>query len=193
MLNNFLGSLDIAGIKPSRILLQTGAKNYNVHQGPARTPFVESAPRANIEPNFYYPQEDSLWKYCKEHGVSWNVICPAWILGAVNNAAMNALHPFAVYAAVQAHKGEKMEFPGSYETWLGNTEHSTAYLTGYLSEWAVLEDKCKNQKFNASDTCLVANNRIWPEIARWYGTTSVEEPGEEPQKLDHTRSSQLTI
>ncbi|KAK4497985.1 hypothetical protein PRZ48_010641 [Zasmidium cellare] len=183
LLDNFLGSLDIAGIKPARFLLQTGAKNYNIHQGPARTPFVESAPRVNVEPNFYYPQEDSLWKWSERHGSAWNIICPAWIIGAVNNAAMNALHPFAVYAAVQAHKGEKTDFPGTYETWLANTEHSTAYLTGYLSEWAVLEDKCKNQKFNASDGCLVANNRLWPEIARWYGTTSVEQPELDESKL----------
>lgn len=89
---------------------------------------------------------------------------------------MNALLPFAYYAAVQAHKGERMEYPGAYENWMSIGEHSTAYLTGYLSEWAVLEDKCKNQKFNASDCCPIPNNRLWPEIARWYGTTSAEQP-----------------
>lgn len=89
---------------------------------------------------------------------------------------MNALHPLAVYAAVQAHKGETLQYPGAYENWLATGEHSTAYLTSYLSEWAVLEDKCKNQKFNASDTCHIANNRLWPEVARWYGTSSVSEP-----------------
>jgi hypothetical protein len=168
LLRNFLSSLDIAGIKPSRFLLQTGAKNYNVHQGPSRTPYVESDPRNNIEPNFYYPQEDLLFDYCKSHpGISWNIICPAWVIGATTNAAMNALHPLAIYAAVQAHKGQKMEYPGAYENWLSVGEHSTAYLTGYLSEWAVLEEKCANQKFNASDTCPIPNNRLWPEVARW--------------------------
>lgn len=38
-----------------------------------------------IEPNFYYPQEDILWKYCEENGTGWNIIMPAWIIGAVNN------------------------------------------------------------------------------------------------------------
>lgn len=51
-----------------------------VHQGPARTPFIESAGRTNIEPNFYYPQEDLLFQYCRDHpSTSWNVICPAWV------------------------------------------------------------------------------------------------------------------
>lgn len=108
---------------------------------------------------------------------------PAWVIGATTNAAMNALHPLAVYAAVQAHKGEQLQYPGAYENWIGVGEHSTAYLTGYLSEWAILEDKCKNQKFNASDTCHVANNRLWPEVARWYGTTSVTQPVLDESKI----------
>tara|TARA_R110002060_G_scaffold1755_3_gene3283 strand:- start:841 stop:978 length:138 start_codon:yes stop_codon:yes gene_type:complete len=41
-------------------------------------PAVESDPRVEIEPNFYYPQEDMLWEYCGREGVGWNVIRPAW-------------------------------------------------------------------------------------------------------------------
>ena len=49
-------------------------------------------------------------------------------------------------------------------------------MTGYLSEWAVLESKCANQKFNASDTCALPNNRLWPELARWYGAKGYDLP-----------------
>ncbi|GIZ48325.1 hypothetical protein CKM354_001139100 [Cercospora kikuchii] len=188
LLRNFLGALKISKITPKRFLLQTGAKNYNVHQGPARTPHVESDPRSNVAPNFYYPQEDLLFEYCKKNNTAWNIICPAWVIGAVNNAAMNALHPIAIYAAVQAHKGEKMEYPGALVNWLAPVEHSTAYLTGYLSEWAVLEERCANQKFNASDTCPIPNNRLWPEVARWYGTTSVDRP-----ELDESKITTLDL
>lgn len=108
---------------------------------------------------------------------------------------MNALHPLAVYAAVKAHQGKTLEFPGNLDAWLGVSEHSTAMLTGYLSEWAVLEDKCANQKFNASDTCPLPNNRLWPELARWYGCKdyglpeldeskiTVVDPGDKPTPL----------
>lgn len=58
----------------------------------------------------------------------------------------------------------------------GSQEHSTAMLTGYLSEWAALESHTANQKFNASDSCPLPNNRLWPELARWYGVTSVGKP-----------------
>lgn len=78
LLRNFLGALPLAGLKPKRFLLQTGAKNYGVHLGAALNPAVESDPRVELEPNFYYPQEDMLWEYCKEEGVGWNVIRPAW-------------------------------------------------------------------------------------------------------------------
>ncbi|KAK5684168.1 hypothetical protein LTS10_004032 [Elasticomyces elasticus] len=184
LLKNFLGALDIASITPKRFLLQTGAKNYGTHLGPARTPYVESDPPVTLEPNFYYPQQNCLWKYCDEHSIGWNIICPAWIIGAVNNAAMNALHPLAVYAAVQAHKGEKLDYPGDFNAWMGVTEHSSAMLTGYLSEWAVLEEKCANHKFNASDTCPLPNNRLWPELARWYGCDGYGGPELDESKLN---------
>lgn len=56
LLDNFLNALPLANLTPKRVLLQTGAKNYGVHLGRARTPYVESDPRVTLEPNFYYPQ-----------------------------------------------------------------------------------------------------------------------------------------
>jgi hypothetical protein len=79
LLKNFLGALKLAGIKPNRFLLQTGAKNYGIHLGASLTPQIESDPRVTLEPNFYYPQEDMLWEYCRQNpGIGWNVIRPAW-------------------------------------------------------------------------------------------------------------------
>ena len=69
-----------------------------------------------------------------------------------------------------------MDFPGDLDAWLGLSEHSTAMLTGYLTEWVVLEDKCANNKFNASDTCPIPHNRLWPELARWYGSPGINIP-----------------
>lgn len=96
---------------------------------------------------------------------------------------MNVFPPLAVYAAVQAHKGEEMRFPGDYNAWIGTSEHSTAMLTSYLSEWAVLEDKCANHKFNASDGCPLPNNRLWPELARWYGANASTRPELDESKI----------
>lgn len=185
LLSNFLDALPEAGIKPRRILHQTGAKNYGVHLGRHRTPACESDPQPkHLQPNFYYPQEELLFKYCKEHPeTDWNLIHPGWIVGAVSTAQINGFHPFAVYAAVCAHKGEPMQFPGDWSTWQFEVHPTTAILTGYLSEWAILEDKCKNERFNAQDTSPMSWDRFWHECARWFGVKSgVRGPEEDDNK-----------
>jgi hypothetical protein len=96
LLKNCIDALERAQIRPKRFLLQTGAKNYGVHLGPALAPYEESDPRVMIEPNFYYPQEDILWEYSKRVGVPWNVTRPSMILGAVEDAAMNVAHPVRI-------------------------------------------------------------------------------------------------
>lgn len=180
LLDNFLKAITLAKITPKRFLLQTGAKNYGVQIGRVRAPAIESDPApTHLEPNFYYPQEKVLFEYCKANNTSWNVIRPAWILGAVSNAQMNALLPVAIYAAVQAHKGEPISFPGDWETWQYEDNHSTALLTGYLSEWAVLEDKAKNQAFNAQDTGPMTWDRLYEELVRWFGVEKGIVPPEE--------------
>jgi hypothetical protein len=75
LLRNFLDALPMLKLKPKRILLQTGAKNYGVHLGRVRTPCVESDPQpSHLQPNFYYPQEEILFRYCEEHAeTAWNV------------------------------------------------------------------------------------------------------------------------
>ncbi|KAJ5605694.1 hypothetical protein N7510_008475 [Penicillium lagena] len=179
LLTNFLSALSLCKIKPHRIALQTGAKNYGVHLGRIRTPAIESDPRVTLEPNFYYPQEDALWDWCAHNNVEWNVIRPSWIIGAVKAAQMNALYPFAVYAAVAAHRGQPLVFPADWSAWLMESHHATARLTGYLTEWAVLEEKCRNEAFNAQDTSPLSFDRLWEELIRWFG---VEKGGVGPKE-----------
>ncbi|KAJ8117826.1 hypothetical protein OPT61_g1069 [Boeremia exigua] len=168
---SFLKALEIAKIVPERILLQTGGKNYGLQYGRIPQPCIESDPQPrHLEPNFYYPQEDALFDYCKRHPeTSWNVIRPFAVLGSALKAQMSGLYLFCVYSAVQAHKKETLQFPGDWVTWQGSAPSSTARLTGYLSEWAVLHDSCRNQSFNAVDTNALTFERLFAELARWYG------------------------
>ncbi|KAF3052334.1 hypothetical protein E8E11_009815 [Didymella keratinophila] len=138
---------------PKRILLQTGEKNYGVHIGRVRTSIVESDPQPrHLSPNFYYPQEDALRAFCEEHPeTKWNIVHPFAIIGATEHASMNTFMSFDIYAAVQAQKGEPLKFGSDFASWQFEAAHSTARLTGYLSEWAVLEEQCANQAFNARD------------------------------------------
>ena len=181
---NFLESLPLAGLKPKRILLQTGGKNYGMHMGRIRTSAVESDPQPrHLGPNFYYPQEDMLREFCEEHAeTGWNIVMPAAVIGATQHASMNTFVSFVIYAAVQAHRKEPIRFGGDWSSWQFESANSTARLTGYLSEWAVLEDKCKNQAFNAQDGGLLSWDRFFHELARWYGVDGICGPEKEESK-----------
>ncbi|KAI9159190.1 hypothetical protein HJFPF1_07198 [Paramyrothecium foliicola] len=189
LLSSFLQALEIAEVAPKRILLQTGGKNYGLQLGRGPQPCVESDPQPrHLGTNFYYPQEDSLFDYCKRHPqTSWNVIRPFGVMGSAVKAQMSGLYLFCVYAAVQAHKKEPLYFPGDWNTWQGPTPMSTARLTGYLSEWAVLNDSCENQAYNSLDSNSMTNERFWAELARWYGNEKgAVGPLEDPSKYEKT-------
>ncbi|KAF1914798.1 hypothetical protein BDU57DRAFT_304851 [Ampelomyces quisqualis] len=183
----FLEALEIAKVTPKRILLQTGGKNYGVHFGRVPQPCVESDPQPrHLIPNFYYAQEDSLKEYCKRHPqTSWNIIRPFGVIGSALNAQMSGLYLLCVFAAVQAHKKEPLYFPGDWATWQGSIPLSTARLNGYLSEWAVLHDGCENQAYNSVDSNSMTFERIFKELARWYGNDKgVVGPAADPAKFE---------
>lgn len=168
LVSNFLEAMKVASIQPKRFMLQTGAKNYGGHLGPTKLPQEESDPRVTLEPNFYYPQEDIVAKYCKETGCGWNVCMPGPILGAVPDAAMNAAFPLAVYCAVCKKLGQPLEFPGDINSWQFNQSMSSSMMNAYMEEWAVLQGP-PNEKYNTCDSSAFAWEGGWPRVAGWYG------------------------
>lgn len=183
--NNFLRALEIQDIIPKRILLQTGGKNYGGHIGRARTPYVESDPQpTDLADNFYYPQEESLFDFCRRHPTThWNTVMPFGVIGPTPSPGMNTMLPFAVMAATQAKRGEPIFFGGDISAWQYEQQFSTARLTGYLCEWAVLEDKCKDQAFNAVDGSCMSWDRFFSELVRWYNV----EAGISGPELDESK------
>ncbi|EGE01678.1 NAD dependent epimerase/dehydratase [Trichophyton equinum CBS 127.97] len=168
MLSNFLDAVKLAGITPKRVMLQTGAKNYGIHLGPTMTPQREGDPRVLLEPNFYYTQEDTLFRYCEETGASWNVVMPSFVLGAVKEAAMNMMYPLGIFGAIQAHLGRPLVYPGELASYMMPLDLSSAMLNGYLEEWAVLTPKAANHAFNACDNSAFTWAAFWPTFASWY-------------------------
>ncbi|KAF4460647.1 nad dependent epimerase dehydratase family [Fusarium albosuccineum] len=173
MLQNLLDALPLAYTVPKRILLQTGGKNYGMHIGRVRTPIVESDPQPrHIADNFYYHQEDAIKAVCEKFpGTTWNVVRPFGIIGAAPNSPLNMFMSFAIYAAVQAHKGDPLEFGGDLTAWQFEASHSSVRLTSYLSEWAVLEPDCANQAFNAVDGGALSWDRFFGALAEWWGVS----------------------
>ncbi|KAK5226439.1 hypothetical protein LTR47_009117 [Exophiala xenobiotica] len=187
LLENFIGGLKVANLTPKRFLLQTGAKQYGFHIGPATSPSFESDPRITSEKNFYYAQEDILSAYCHETGAQWQVVRPSYIIGAVRDNLLNHLVGIAVYASVQAYLKEPLSFPGDYIAWDREYCQSTALLNAYLEEWAVLSPHTGNQAFNAQDGLPFTWGRLWPYLAEWYGT-SWNPPEGDPSKYRTTES-----
>lgn len=105
---------------------------------------------------------------------------PARILGAVPDAAMNLVFPLGVYASVQKHLGEKLEFPCDLQAWEVHQCMSSSKMNGYMEEWAVLNDYAKNEKFNTMDGTTLTWGNFWPKYAKWYGI------GFERPSMDHS-------
>ena len=168
LFQNFLEALPLADIKPKRIMLQTGAKNYGVHLGPTTTPQEEDHARITLEPNFYYPQEDFLWEFCRRYDIGWNIVMPSFIMGAVPDAAMNLVYPLGIYASVIAHLKSILEFPTDLKAWEATHVGSSSMLNAYLEEWATLTDGAKNEKFNAADSSPFTWGNFWAKLASWY-------------------------
>ena len=181
LISNFIEGLKLAELAPKRFLLQTGAKHYGFHIGPATSPSFETDPRITLENNFYYPQEDILEKYCKEIGAGWNVVRPSYIIGAVRDNLLNHMVGFAAYASVQAHRKQPLAFPGDYVAWDKEICQSTAMVNAYLEEWAVLTPDAANHAFNAQDGTPFTWGRFWPYLASWYGIPWTPPPSD-PEK-----------
>ena len=147
-------------------MLQTGAKHYGLHLGPALAPQHETDPRILLEPNFYYPQEDLVTEFCKQTGAGWNVARPSFILGAVKDAAMNIAYPFGVYATVQAYLNKPLVYPGDVASFENTNDGSTARLDAYLEEWAVLTPLARN-----CDSSAFTWEKFWISLAGWYNVT----------------------
>lgn len=150
-------------------MLQTGAKHYGLHLGLVKQPMQEWDPLVNIEPNFYYYQEEKLATYCSSNSLSYNIVMPSTILGAVPDAAMNGAFPLAVFCAVNWHLKRPLEYPGSVASWQMPQCMSSSMLNAYLEEWAVLQPNAGNQRFNALDNSEFTWEAAWPLVAGWYG------------------------
>ncbi|KAM0249167.1 hypothetical protein ACHAQJ_009174 [Trichoderma viride] len=164
-----LNTLTLAQKVPKRFLLQTGAKHYGVHLGPAISPMEESDPRFLAEPNFYFPQEDLLWKWSRENNTEWNVTRPGFIIGAVREASMNISNGLALYAAIQKELGGSLEFPGDISAWDVEKHLSSALLLSYHAEWAALNPSTRDQILNISDGSVFTYGKFWPVLAAIHG------------------------
>lgn len=169
LFSNFLSGLTLANITPKRTLLQIGGKYYGLHLGPTASPMDESDPRHGIEPNFYFPQMDLLHAWAAKHNTEYVETIPGFILGATSTAVMNILYPLSIYASVQSHLKQPLNFPADLPAWLAEKHQSTASLMCYHAEWALLSPNTANTALNHADGGSFSWGKFWPVLASWYG------------------------
>lgn len=124
--------------------------------------------------------------------MGWNVVRPSYIIGAVRDNLLNHMVGFAIYASVQAHLQQPLEFPGDYLAWDREMCQSTALLDAYLEEWAVLTPEAKNEAFNVQDGLPFTWGRFWAYLAGWYGvgwTPPVEDQGKYRETISRAKET----
>ncbi len=160
--------------------LVTGTKQYlgpfeSYGQTAAETPFREDTPRLPGE-NFYYTQEDVLFRAAERRGFGWSVHRPHTIVGYAVGNAMNMGSTLAVYATICRERGETFVFPGSVEQWNSLTDVTDARLLAEHLQWAAETPGARDQAFNVVNGDVFRWRWLWPQLAAYFGVEAEGPP-----------------
>jgi nucleoside-diphosphate-sugar epimerase len=182
--------LDVAG--PSsrlrHVALVTGLKHYlgpfeAYGTGEMRdTPFHEEEPRLPTA-NFYYAQEDELWKAAEQYGFTWSVHRSHTIIGHAVGNAMNMGMTLAVQAALCRAEGVPFVFPGNDVQWNGITDMTDAGLLARQMIWAATGEGLPSQAYNTANGDVFRWRWMWPRIAELL-KVEAEGYAERPRPLE---------
>ena len=166
------------GLRPGgstrHVALVTGLKHYlgpfeAYGQGALpQTPFREEQGRLDV-PNFYYAQEDEVFRAAERDGFAWSVHRPHTVIGKAVGNAMNMGTTLAVYATLCRELGRAFTFPGSEVQWRGVTDMTSAGLLAQHLLWATTTPAAANQAFNVVNGDVFRWQWMWGRIAEWFG------------------------
>lgn len=157
------------------VALVTGLKHY---LGPfeayakegvlPETPVREEHPRLPL-PNFYYAQEDEVYKASEKDGFTWSVHRPHTVVGYAVGNLMNIAATLAVYASICKETGRKFIWPGSEAQWNGISDVTDAKILAKQLVWASTTESAKNQAYNIANGDVFRWKWLWKRIADWFG------------------------
>ncbi|NIF05221.1 SDR family oxidoreductase [Chryseobacterium sp. Tr-659] len=172
--------LNVLSLKKSvkHVALVTGLKHY---LGPfeayakegvlPETPVREEHPRLPI-PNFYYTQEDEIYKASERDGFTWSIHRPHTVIGYAVGNLMNMGTTLAVYASICKETGRKMIWPGSEAQWNGVSDVTDAGILAKQLVWASITESAQNQAFNIVNGDVFRWKWLWKRLADWFGVES---------------------
>lgn len=169
--------LNVLSAKKSvqHVALVTGLKHY---LGPfeayakegilPETPVREEHPRLPL-PNFYYAQEDEVYKASERDGFTWSIHRPHTVVGYAVGNLMNIGSTLAVYASICKETGRKFIWPGSEAQWNGVSDITDAKVLAQQLVWASTTESAKNQAFNITNGDVFRWKWLWKRLADWFG------------------------
>lgn len=167
---------EICGDTLERVVLQTGAKHYGIHFGPAKGyPITESlGRRTDGPPNFYYPQEDILFERSKAAKWSWNIVRP-WIINGVTkgNGMSFATTAFLYLACEKARGGTNATFSGSEALYKCKQHMSSSTAIADFTLFIATNPEAANEDFNIVDGDDTTNQEVWEYMANLFGLTPI--------------------
>lgn len=168
--------LDVLSPKKTvrHVSLVTGLKHY---LGPfdayatsgtlPETPLREEQPRLGL-PNFYYAQEDEVFKAASRDGLTWSIHRPHTLIGKAVGNAMNMGTTLAVYATICKELGQPFAWPGSEAQWNGISDMTDAGILAEQLIWASVSPQAKNQAFNIANGDIFRWKWLWEKIAAYF-------------------------
>ncbi|MGH1516887.1 SDR family oxidoreductase [Chryseobacterium sp. JK1] len=169
--------LNVLSAKKSvqHVALVTGLKHYlgpfeaYAKQGILpETPVREEHPRLPL-PNFYYAQEDEVYKASERDGFTWSIHRPHTVVGYAVGNLMNIGATLAVYASICKETGRKFIWPGSEAQWNGVSDVTDAKVLAQQLVWASTTESAKNQAFNITNGDVFRWKWLWKRLADWFG------------------------
>ncbi|HEV7203495.1 MAG TPA: SDR family oxidoreductase [Jatrophihabitans sp.] len=191
MLANTLDALAVTADLQHSVLV-TGLKHYlgpfeAYASAPADTPFRETQERLAFQ-NFYYEQEDILFRAAAQQGFTWSVHRPHTMIGYALGNAMNMGVTLAVYGSICRATGEAFVFPGSPQQFNGVTDITDARLLGRHAVWSATAPAARNQAFNTTNGDVFRWRQMWPQVAAGLGVDAAPYPGRSTPldgRMDH--------
>ncbi|SIT23193.1 Nucleoside-diphosphate-sugar epimerase [Chryseobacterium ureilyticum] len=157
------------------VALVTGLKHY---LGPFEayakegvlpiTPIREEHPRLPL-PNFYYAQEDEVYKASERDGFTWSIHRPHTVIGYAVGNLMNIAVTLCVYASICKEAGKPFIYPGSEAQWNGISDVTDAGILAKQLVWASTTESAKNQAFNITNGDVFRWKWLWERLANWFG------------------------
>ncbi|KAJ5183456.1 hypothetical protein N7492_001072 [Penicillium capsulatum] len=179
LVSNFLEALEISGAasRIKRFILTCGFKQYGVHIGPAKQPFLEDDPLLEKDaggvswpPIFYYEQQRILANAARKGGWEWVATLPEDVLGYARGNFMNEATAIGLYCAVsKALPGSELPFPGSKANYFAFNCWTSANLHAKFCLWAATAPGAGNQIFNVMNGDTESFQNLWPRLATRFG------------------------